>query len=79
MIEGNKFLAGLIAGAAIGTVAGVLLAAKPGMETREELKERASQLGDKAKTRFNSMFRRGEGQEESDASSSASDSARRNY
>jgi gas vesicle protein len=47
---GKGFLRGGIIGAAIGTVAGVLFAPKPGKETREELKKRADQKKGEAGT-----------------------------
>ena len=43
----TRFLAGFAIGAAIGAVAGVLLAPKSGEETREHLGKMATELADK--------------------------------
>ncbi len=48
MTSGNRFLAGLIAGALAGAVAGLLLAPKPGKETRHVVVTRAGELREKA-------------------------------
>ena len=48
MTTGNKFLTGLIAGAVIGSVAGLLIAPKPGKESRQVVASRASELKSKA-------------------------------
>ena len=47
MSEGD-FFKGLIVGATAGAVAGILLAPKSGVETREDLKKLAKDVGDKA-------------------------------
>ena len=65
MAKSNKFLYGLIAGAAIGAIAGVLLAPKSGKETRKLLRERAATLGG---GRFGNLFSKGRTQEEAEAS-----------
>ena len=44
----NKMFAGLIAGAALGTVAGLLIAPKPGKESRQIVTIRAGELREKA-------------------------------
>ena len=41
----GKFGLGLLFGAAVGTVAGILTAPKSGKETRKELKEKAEEIG----------------------------------
>ena len=43
MERSNKLATGLIAGAVVGTVAGLLLAPKPGRETREMIAARAGE------------------------------------
>ena len=43
-MKGNKMFAGLIAGAALGTVAGLLIAPKPGRESRQIVTARAGEL-----------------------------------
>ena len=48
MTTGNKFFTGLIAGAVIGSVAGLLIAPKPGKETRQVVAHRAKELKSKA-------------------------------
>lgn len=72
MAKNNKLLTGLIAGAVVGTVAGLLLAPKPGKETRMLLRERAAGLGAKA----SGLFGKGRGQEEAEAFAAADGSAR---
>ena len=44
MAKSGSFLKGILAGAAIGAVAGVLLAPKSGKETRAELAEHAKKM-----------------------------------
>ena len=48
MTKQNKLVAGLIAGAAVGAVAGLLLARRPGKETRHIVATKASELRQKA-------------------------------
>ena len=48
MTTGNKFFTGLVAGAVIGSVAGMLMAPKPGKETRNVVANRAIELKSKA-------------------------------
>ena len=48
MTTGSKFFGGLIAGAVIGSVAGLLMAPKPGKETRQAVAYRANELKSKA-------------------------------
>jgi len=48
MSIGSKLVTGLFAGAAMGAVAGLLFAPKPGKETRHIVAARASELRDKA-------------------------------
>jgi gas vesicle protein len=52
----NKFMAGLVMGAAVGATAGVLLAPRPGKETRHALRERAGRFGKTAGGRMGKMF-----------------------
>jgi len=56
MANRDKFVTGLIAGAIIGAVAGLLLAPKTGKETRHVIADRARELSQK--------LRRGRGAEE---------------
>ena len=48
MVNTNKLVTGLIAGAALGAVAGLLFAPKPGKESRQIVAARADELRDKA-------------------------------
>ena len=48
MVSRNKFVTGLIAGAAVGAAAGLLFAPKPGKETRQVVSARAGDLRQKA-------------------------------
>ena len=48
MTKGNKFVTGLIAGAVVGAIAGLLVAPKPGKETRQIVVTRAEELRSKA-------------------------------
>ena len=48
MVNTNKLVTGLIAGAALGAVAGLLFAPKPGKESREIVAARADELRNKA-------------------------------
>ena len=48
MVKTNKLVTGLIAGAALGAVAGLLFAPKPGKESRQIVAARADELRDKA-------------------------------
>ena len=47
-MKGNKMFAGLVAGAAVGTAAGLLLAPKPGKESRHIVRTRAGEMRHKA-------------------------------
>ena len=44
----NRFVSGLIAGAAVGSVAALLLAPKPGKDTRHMVATQAGELREKA-------------------------------
>ena len=44
MVKTNKLVTGLIAGAALGAVAGLLFAPKPGKESRQIVAARADEL-----------------------------------
>ena len=48
MASGEKFVTGLVAGTLIGAAIGLLLAPKPGDETRKVVKERADDFKQKA-------------------------------
>ena len=48
MVKTNKLVTGLIAGAALGAVAGLLFAPKPGKESRQMVAARADELRNKA-------------------------------
>ena len=48
MSTANKFLVGLLTGAAVGAAAGILMAPKVGKETRQIVGERAIQAKQKA-------------------------------
>ena len=53
--NGGSFSAGLILGTIIGTVAGILMAPKPGSETRSELLEKSDYWREKAE-RFSDII-----------------------
>ena len=48
MTTGNKLVTGLIAGAVIGSVAGLLMVPKPGKKTRQFVAYRVNELKSKA-------------------------------
>ena len=48
MTNGNKMVTGLIAGALLGTIVGLLLAPKPGKEARQIVTTRAVEFRQKA-------------------------------
>ena len=48
MVKTNKMVTGLIAGAALGAVAGILFAPKPGKESRQIVAARAGEFRNKA-------------------------------
>ena len=48
MAKMNRFLVGLAIGAALGAAAGLLLATKPGKETRKQVSAKAGELRQKA-------------------------------
>ena len=58
MVSRNKFVTGLIAGAAVGTAAGLLFAPRPGKDTRQEVAARASDLRQKAGSYVGTMRQR---------------------
>lgn len=47
-MSGNKFVAGMIIGAAAGAAIGLLFAPKPGKETRHMVKDRAGKISHQA-------------------------------
>lgn len=51
MSKKGKFGLGLLLGAAVGAVAGILTAPKSGKETREDLKQKGKEIADAAKTK----------------------------
>ena len=55
MVKTNKLVAGLIAGAAVGAVAGLLFAPKPGKESRQIVAERADEFRNKANGYVNTI------------------------
>ena len=48
MVNTNKLVTGLIAGAALGAVAGLIFAPKPGKQSRQIVAARADELRNKA-------------------------------
>ena len=48
MVNTNKLVTGLIAGAALGAIAGLLFAPKPGKQSRQIVAARADELRNKA-------------------------------
>ena len=72
MVSRNKFVTGLIAGAAVGAAAGLLFAPKPGKETRHVVSARAGDLRQKAGSYVGTMrqrMRKGGSDRASEASS----------
>ena len=57
-MKGNKLLGGLLAGAVIGAIAGLLLAPKSGKETREIVKVRAGEIRQKVGGYWGTLRRR---------------------
>ncbi len=49
MTRGNKFAVGMVVGMCAGALAGMLLAPKPGRETRKAIKNRAGELGSRTR------------------------------
>ncbi len=67
MADRNQLVTGIIAGAVIGAVAGLLLAPKTGREAREIVVSRAGEVRQKAgqyATSLRERIRRGQGEEE---------------
>ena len=52
----DKFITGVLAGALIGTAIGMLLAPKPGNETRQIVRERAGEYLETARERAGAYF-----------------------
>jgi len=63
MVKRNKLVTGLIAGAAVGTVAGLLFAPKPGKVSRQIVASRAGEIRIKAFGCVNAMRFRGKSKE----------------
>ena len=57
----GKFIAGFVIGGVVGAVVGVLLAPQSGEETREMLKEKSSELKDKAQTTVSEIQMKADG------------------
>ncbi|MCD4811808.1 YtxH domain-containing protein [bacterium] len=51
----RSFFSGLVFGVAAGAIAGVLLAPKSGVETREDIKKFAVEMGEKATAEYNNI------------------------
>ena len=51
----SKVLLGLLAGAAIGAIAGILFAPEKGSETRKKISKNTSDMGDQLKHTFNDL------------------------
>ncbi|MCO5237520.1 MAG: YtxH domain-containing protein [Chitinophagaceae bacterium] len=49
----SKVLLGLLAGAAVGAIAGILFAPDKGSETRKKIRQNTADLGDQLKDSFN--------------------------
>ena len=54
-MSGNKFVAGMIIGAAAGAAIGLMFAPKPGKETRHIVKDRAGKISNQAGGYIGSM------------------------
>lgn len=52
----TKTLLGFLAGAAVGALAGILLAPDKGSETRKKISKKTSDLGDSVKSSFNDFI-----------------------
>jgi len=53
--SGFAFLSGLVIGAAVGALAGLLFAPAPGDETREKLTEKTKELSDDLSEKFDNL------------------------
>lgn len=51
----GKFLAGILSGAAIGAIAGILFAPKKGTETRRSITEKGNEYMYGAKSKYNDL------------------------
>ena len=54
--EGSSFLTGALIGAAMGAVAGLLFAPKPGKETRKDLKEKGQKYWETGKLNYDRAY-----------------------
>lgn len=52
----SKLVLGLLAGAAIGAIAGILFAPDKGSETRKKISKNTSEMGDQLKHSFNDFI-----------------------
>lgn len=51
----GKFLTGILSGAAIGALAGILFAPKKGTETRKGISSKSNEYLDNAKSKYNDL------------------------
>lgn len=51
----GKFLAGILSGAAIGALAGILFAPKKGVETRKNISDKSNEYMYGAKSKYNDL------------------------
>ncbi len=54
-MSSSKLLAGILLGATVGAVLGILFAPEKGSETRKKIADSTSDLGDNLKTKFSEM------------------------
>jgi gas vesicle protein len=54
-MSSSKLLAGILLGATVGAVLGILFAPEKGSETRKKIVDSTSDLGDSLKTKFSEM------------------------
>ncbi len=73
MAKGNKLIAGLVVGAAVGAIAGLLLAPKPGKETRKVVVTRSGALRQKTGEYVGTLRRRMRGRRGAKAVEESSD------
>ncbi|NJW52804.1 YtxH domain-containing protein [Salinimicrobium oceani] len=54
-MKAGKFIAGIISGAAIGAIAGILFAPKKGTETRKNITDKSNEYMYGAKNKYNDL------------------------
>jgi gas vesicle protein len=54
-MSSSKLLAGILLGATVGAVVGILFAPDKGSETRKKISDSTNDLGDNLKTKFSEM------------------------